>query len=35
MCRIPKDTIEETDIIEAVKADLESIERFTGKELST
>lgn len=35
MVRIPKDSIEESDIIEAVKADLESIERFTGKELTT
>jgi len=35
MCRIPKDAIEEPDIIEAVKSDLASIERFTGKELST
>ena len=35
MVRIPKETIEEKDIIEAVKADLEGIERFTGKEFST
>lgn len=34
MVRIPKDSIEESDIMEAVKADLESIERFTGKEFS-
>lgn len=32
MVRIPKDVIEEADIIEAVKKDLASIERFTGKE---
>ena len=35
MVRIPKDTIEEADIKEAVKKDLEAIERFTGKEFST
>jgi len=34
MVRIPKDTIEESDVIEAVKRDLEGIERFTGKEFS-
>jgi len=34
MVRIPKDTIEEADITEAVKKDLEAIERFTGKEFS-
>lgn len=32
MVRIPKDAIAEADIIEAVKADLAAIERFTGKE---
>lgn len=32
MVRIPKDVIEASDIIEAVKKDLEAIERFTGKE---
>lgn len=32
MVRIPKDTIEADDIKAAVKADLEGIERFTGKE---
>jgi len=35
MVKIPKDTIEEADIKEAVKKDLEAIERFTGKEFST
>ena len=30
--RIPKDTISEEDLTEAVKKDLEGIERFTGKE---
>jgi len=34
MVRIPKDVIEESDVIEAVKKDLESIERFTGKEFT-
>lgn len=35
MVRVPKDSIEENDIVEAVKADLEAIERFTGKEFAT
>lgn len=35
MVRIPKDTIEESDVIEAVKTDLAGIERFTGKEFTT
>ena len=35
MVRIPKDVIEESDITEAVKKDLEAIERFTGKEFTT
>jgi uncharacterized protein YfaT (DUF1175 family) len=35
MVRIPKDSIEEKDIVEAVRTDLEGIERFTGKEFST
>lgn len=35
MVRIPKETIAEADITEAVKADLASIEKFTGKEFST
>ena len=29
---VPKDTVTEEDIKAAVRADLESIERFTGKE---
>ena len=32
MVRIAKDTIEEADILDAVKKDLEGIERFAGKE---
>ena len=32
MVRIPKDVIEEKDVTDAVRADLEGIERFTGKE---
>jgi len=32
MVRIPKDPITKDDIKDAVKADLEAIERFTGKE---
>jgi len=32
MVRIPKETIDEKDIIDAVKGDLAGIERFTGKE---
>lgn len=35
MVTIPKDVITEADIKEAVKADLEAIERFTGKEFET
>jgi len=34
MVRIPKELIEEADITEAVKKDLEAIERFTGKEFA-
>jgi len=34
MVRIPKDKISEEDLTEAVKKDLEGIERFTGKEFS-
>jgi len=34
MVRIPKDDITEADVVEAVKKDLESIERFTGKEFT-
>lgn len=34
MVRIAKDTIEESDILEAVKKDLAAIERFTGKEFN-
>jgi len=32
MVRIPKDVINEADITAAVKKDLESIERFAGRE---
>lgn len=32
MVRITKDNIDENDIKEAVKKDLEAIEKFTGKE---
>jgi len=32
LVRIAKDAIEESDIVEAVKKDLASIERFAGKE---
>jgi len=35
MVRIPKEVIEEKDLIDAVTADLASIERFTGKEFTT
>jgi len=33
--RIPKDVLEEKDIVDAVTAELASIERFTGKEFTT
>jgi len=32
MVRIAKEVIDEKDVIDAVKGDLEGIERFTGKE---
>lgn len=35
MVRIPNETIDDKDVIEAVKVDLAGIERFTGKEFST
>jgi hypothetical protein len=33
--RIPKDTVDENDVIAAVKKDIEDAERFTGKEFET
>jgi len=35
MVRVAKDVISEADLVEAVKSDLEAMERFAGKEFAT